>query len=123
MDEAKLTKSDTIKKDAMVKALEKSLGVASVACQKVGISRDTHYRWLKTDEAYKEAVMSVKNLAIDFAESMLLENIKDKKESSIFFYLKTQAKNRGYTERQEIDLGNDNYFRIEIIENNEDNQE
>ena len=96
MEEKKLTKSDTLKKDAMVKALESSLGVASVACQKVGISRDTHYRWLKTDEEYKNAVMSIKNLAIDFAESMLLENIKDKKESSIFFYLKTQAKNRGF---------------------------
>ncbi len=123
MDEAKLTKSDTLKKDAMIKALERSFGVVSVACNKVGMSRDTHYRWLKTDDKYKEAVASIKNLAIDFAESMLLENIRDKKESSIFFYLKTQAKSRGYTERQEIDLGNDNHFRIEIIENNEDNKE
>lgn len=120
MEETKLTKSDTLKKDAMIKALESSFGVVSVACNKVGMSRDTHYRWLKTDDQYKQAVESIKNLAIDFAESMLLENIRDKKESSIFFYLKTQAKNRGYTERQEIDLGNDNHFRIEILkrENN-----
>jgi hypothetical protein len=49
---------------------------------------------------------------------MLLENIKSKKESSIFFYLKTQGKQRGYVERQEIDLGNENHFRIEIVEDN-----
>ena len=116
----KLTKSDTIKKEAMIKALEKSLGNATVACQKVGISRDTHYRWIKTDDKYKQSVLDLKNISLDFAETMLMENIKQGKESSIFFYLKTQGKGRGYTERQEIDLGNDNHFRIEILkrENN-----
>ena len=40
-------------KRATVEALEKALGVVSVACRAVGISRDTHYRWLREDEDYK----------------------------------------------------------------------
>lgn len=114
-----MTKTDT-KKNVMIQSLEKSLGVVSVACQKAEVSRETHYKWYRQDDDYKAKVDNVKNICLDFAESMLLENIKSKKESSIFFYLKTQGKQRGYVERQEIDLGNENHFRIEIVEDNKD---
>ena len=42
-----------IKKAAMLKALEKSLGVVTNAANEIGIDRCTHYEWLKTDKEYK----------------------------------------------------------------------
>ena len=105
-----------IQKEAMLKALETQLGIVSAACHKVGISRQTHYRWLEEDENYTKDVNELKNFALDFAEGKLLECIKNNRETSIIFYLKTQGKKRGYIERQEIDTGDNNKFRIEVYD-------
>lgn len=91
----------TLKK-AMLEALEKSLGVVSTAAKIVGINRSTHYDWLANDEEYAQAVSDIENVALDFAESKLFKNIEKAKEASVFFYLKTKGKKRGYIERQEI---------------------
>jgi len=96
-------KSDTLKK-AMVEALEKSLGVVTTACRMVDISRKTHYEWYKLDEAYKEAVDDISDIALDFAESQLHKQIKDGEVSSTIFYLKTKGKKRGYVEKNELDV-------------------
>ena len=113
-----------LQKEAMLTALETQLGIVSAACGKVGISRQTHYRWIAEDEDYATNVNELKNFALDFAESKLLECIKMNRETSIIFYLKTQGKKRGYVERQEIDLGENNKFRIEVFDfANETNQD
>lgn len=100
---ADLTKTD-IKKRAMIDALEKSLGVVTTACRIVDIARQTHYEWYREDEAYKEAVDDIADIALDFAESQLHKQIKDGEVSSTIFYLKTKGKKRGYIEKNEIDL-------------------
>jgi hypothetical protein len=94
-----------------LKAFEVTAGNVSNACEKVNISRAIYYHWLKTNETFKEKVEEVNNKNIDFAETMLLKNIREGKESSIFFFLKCKAKDRGYIEKQEIGVtdkeGND----------------
>lgn len=89
-------------KKALVEALEKSLGVVSTACKAAGISRDTHYRWLKEDPDYKAQVEELSEVAVDFAESHLHKLIRDGNPAATIFFLKTKGKNRGYVERQEI---------------------
>lgn len=96
-----MTKSDTRKK-AMIEALEKSLGVVTTACRNVGISRETHYRWLREDTDYKKEAQEFENVALDFAETQLHKQINDGNTSATIFYLKTKGKNRGYVERTEI---------------------
>ncbi len=111
-------KSDNKKK--MLEALGESKGIVTTACKNIPMSPDTHYRWLKEDEVYAEAVKMVQESCIDFVESKLLEKINgvqginyDKdgnpvpydvvpSDTAIIFYLKTKAKHRGYIERQEI---------------------
>ena len=87
----------------MIKALEKSLGVVTIACKEVGIERSTHYDWLKNDEEYKKAVEDLGDVALDFAESMLHKQIQEKDTTATIFYLKTKGKKRGYIERTEVD--------------------
>ena len=91
-------------KKTMLDALERSLGIVSTACEKAGISRQTHYNWMKDDPEYKEAVRAIEERTIDFAESHLHALIKDKNPAATIFFLKTKGKNRGYIERQEIEV-------------------
>ena len=111
-----------IKKELLLKSLEQSLGVVTVACNKVDIPRSTYYKWLKEDEAFAREVEDIDNVALDFAESKLHEQISNNVPSSTMFYLKTRGKKRGYIERQEI-TGADGMptnFQIEIIDKTED---
>jgi len=110
----------TIKKSAMYEALTKNLGNVTKSAEEIGIHRQTHYDWMNDDSEYKAAVDSLKNVALDFAEEQLrklmegaerqalthdgeIVTIKDAPNTSaIIFYLKTQGKQRGYIERQEL---------------------
>ena len=99
-----MDKSRHIKKEAMLQALENSLGVVTVACKQTDTPRSTYYKWLKEDEDLAKAVKEVENIALDFAESQLHTQIKDGSTSATIFYLKTKGKKRGYIERQDIDI-------------------
>jgi len=92
------------KKVAMVQALTKSLGVVKMACESVGISRQTHYNWIKEDEAYKQACHNLPEVVLDFAEHHLHKLIKEGNPAATIFFLKTKGKQRGYVERQEIEV-------------------
>lgn len=94
--------TNDIHKKAMIEALEKSLGIVTTACKSVGISRETHYRWLREDEEYRKQVEDISDVALDFAESQLHKQIQNGEVSSTIFYLKTKGKKRGYVERTEI---------------------
>tara|TARA_R110000824_G_C14751059_1_gene628603 strand:+ start:194 stop:547 length:354 start_codon:yes stop_codon:yes gene_type:complete len=110
-------------KKALIEALEKSLGVVTTACKSLGVGRTTFYGWLKEDEEFAEKVNDIQNIALDFVESKLFENIRDGKTSEMIFYLKTKGKSRGYIERQEI-TGADGMptnFQIEIIKREDKN--
>ena len=91
-------------KKALLKSLEKSLGVVTTACKQVGIDRTTFYRYYKEDEEFKKQVDDLSNVAKDFVESQLFKQIQDGVPTSTIFYLKTKAKDRGYIERREYDL-------------------
>ena len=91
-------------KKAILEALESSLGVVTSACKKVGIGRTIFYEWLKTDEDFSKAVKDIENIALDFAESQLHQQIKSGNSTSTIFYLKTKGKRRGYVERIEQEV-------------------
>ncbi len=105
----------TLKKRAMIKALQKSLGIVTIAAEQVGIDRDTHYRWYKLDSKYHAAVDDVQDIVLDFAESQLHQQIKDKDTAATIFYLKTKGKRRGYIEKQEIGFTDNEGKDIQII--------
>ncbi len=101
---------------AMLEALEQTLGVVTTAAKMVGIDRGTHYLWLENDEAYKLAVKSIDDVAVDFAESQLHKQIKQGSTSATIFYLKTKGKRRGYVERQELEhSGGDKPVNIKLV--------
>ncbi len=101
-------------KKAILEALEKSLGVVTTTCRKVGINRTTFYKYLKEDEEFAKQVKDIENIALDFAESQLHKQISEGNTTATIFLLKTKGKSRGYVERSEI--VHDNQIKSTIIE-------
>ena len=91
-------------KQAMLEALEASLGIVSTAAKKANVGRSTHYKWMDEDPEYKKAVQEVQGSVLDFAESHLYKLVKEGNPAATIFYLKTKGKKRGYIERQEIEV-------------------
>lgn len=90
-------------KKAMVAALKSTLGIVQTATEKVGITRQTHYNWLKEDESYREAVENISEIKLDFVESALFKKIQAGDTTAIIFAAKTLGKKRGYAEKIEVE--------------------
>lgn len=105
-----MTESDNnIKKKALIEAYIKSFGNVTQACNAVGLSRETFYRWQREDKSFKNAIEKAEpeERFMDFLESKLVEKINGGDTTSIIFALKTKGKKRGYIERQEIEHSSD----------------
>lgn len=88
----------TAERDALLIALQKKSGNISEACKAANLGRATYYRWLNNDPEFAQACQDIKESIIDLAESQLYQEIKNSNLTAIIFYLKCQAKHRGYSE-------------------------
>jgi hypothetical protein len=86
----------------IIDAITKAEGFISAAAINLGCDIGTVYNYIKRYPAIEQVVKDVRYKQVDFVESKLLKLIKDENPTAIIFYLKTQAKDRGYIERQEI---------------------
>jgi hypothetical protein len=102
------------RKKIFLVVLEEALGNISQACKIVDIERQTYYQWYHKDEKFKKKIDDLQEVAKDFVESKLMGNIRDGKETSIIFYLKSKAKDRGYIE-QSLNI-NTNIERNDLAE-------
>ncbi|MGI9556069.1 MAG: hypothetical protein ACR2M9_04335, partial [Cyanophyceae cyanobacterium] len=64
----------------------------------------THYSWYNNDQEYRQKVNEVIEVAHDFVESQLYNQIKDGNTTATIFYMKCKMRERGYIEKQEINL-------------------
>jgi hypothetical protein len=92
-----------VSKAELLKALEVNLGNVTDACKYTGISRMTHYLWMREDENYRAQVESIDDIILDFAEKQLYTQISENNTTATIFFLKTKGKHRGYVEKTEID--------------------
>lgn len=93
-----------INKKAVIEQLKDTKGIISIACQRVGITRQTFWMWLKDDPDFKQEVDEITEYQIDYVESRLLDKIEDGSDTAIIFYLKCKGKHRGYVEKTELDI-------------------
>jgi len=80
----------------------------SRTCRIIGISRGTYNNWVENEARFEGMLEAAKEEKLDVAESILFDNMQDNNKfvsnAATIFFLKTQAKERGYTEKQDIDL-------------------
>lgn len=84
------------RKKKMVEAMSKHLGIITSACQEVGISRETHYQWLKNDKDYADAISALDSRKDDVIEKAFLSLVIDKNPQAVIHAVKTKLKYRGY---------------------------
>jgi hypothetical protein len=95
----------TLAKERALQALEARLGVVEAAARDAGIASSTFRLWIKEDPEFAAKVAEIKATALDFVEDKMFAAIKAWKSGAaqlVQFYLKTQGKERGYVERQEV---------------------
>ena len=91
-------------KKSLIEAMQKSMGVITDACKVANVSRSTFYLYYNNDPVFQKACDECEHIALDFAESQLYKQIKEGSTTATIFYLKTKGKQRGYVERQQIDI-------------------
>tara|TARA_R100001244_G_C5166881_1_gene131454 strand:- start:2276 stop:2641 length:366 start_codon:yes stop_codon:yes gene_type:complete len=117
-----MNKSRHLKKETILKALEKSLGIVTMACKSADIPRSTFYKWINEDIEFAKKVEDIENIALDFAESQLHQQIGEGNTSATIFFLKTKGKKRGYIERSDINLSTDDRIKIDILAFDEESE-
>jgi len=90
------------KAEDFIAAIPGSGGFITTIAKRVGCSRNTVYAGMKKYATVSEAILDEKDSLKDMAENELLRQIKDGNTTATIFFLKTQAKGRGYIERQEV---------------------
>ena len=86
----------------IIDAIRESSGLLTLAAKKANLTYKTVWLYAQDFPSVKQAVQESKERMLDFAEGKLYEKIKEGDNTAIIFYLKTQAKARGYIERQEV---------------------
>lgn len=106
----------------IVKALEETHGLLTMAAKRAGVTYRTVQRYIHDYPTVAQAVQDSKDAMLDFAEGKLMQNIKDGDNTAIIFYLKTQGKLRGYVERQEVSGLGGGPIQHQVIEELSDEQ-
>lgn len=74
----------------------KKIPIIQIACEKLGISRASFYRWKQEDtdfaEATDKAILEGYFLVNDLAESQLIGAVKDRNMQAIMYWLKHHHK-------------------------------
>lgn len=90
-------------RDTFLEQLRK-IPIVQVACEKVGLSRNTVYRWKREDKEFEkdmdEALAEGEALINDMSESQLLTMIKEKNWSAVSFWLR--HRNPKFRDRIEV---------------------
>jgi len=94
-------------KEQVIEAIKRSRGFISQAAKILKCTNATIYNYKERFPEVEEAIKEERESLLDFAESKLLENINNNDNAAIIFYLKTQGKHRGYSEREQIIIKND----------------
>ena len=103
-------------KKRFLSALRKSRGNLTEACRLTKLKRYHVRRAIEADEELKLEVQEVQEEVGDFIEDALMKLIAKRNTSAVIFACKTKLKDRGYTEKQQIDhTSKDDKININII--------
>lgn len=82
--------------------IEKLKGNVAAVARSFGKSRTAVYDKINGNKRLQKALVDSRQTMLDNVESKLYQKALDGDTTAMIFFLKTQGKSRGYTERQEI---------------------
>jgi len=98
---SKLTKYNA---QQVAAALKAARGNITLAAQALGSTRQTIYNYIYRHPSVRDILDESRELMIDNVESVLYKKALEGEAWAVCFFLKTQAKHRGYVERVQQDL-------------------
>lgn len=104
----KTVQAETAKRKAnFLEIFKNNMCIVASSCLKAGIHRSTYYQWRKEDAEFSAACDDIEELQKDMAEASILKQIKDGNTTMTIFYAKTKMRDRGYGEKQDVNLHTD----------------
>lgn len=103
--------------EEVIEAIQESKGLVTIAAKRLACSRMTVLRYVERYPAVKEALNDSREALKDYAESRLLRRIEADDIVAIIFFLKTQAKDRGYVERHQVTGDPEGGVPVKVIVN------
>ena len=94
-------KRANLTKQNAIETLKKTFGNVSMTCERLGLSRQTFYKWRNEDPEFNAAVEDINERTLDFVESKMFEGINAGNTRLIMFYLNCKGKKRGYGLKEE----------------------
>ena len=88
--------------EQIAKALKASGGLITHAARKLGVTQPAVSQRVKSSEFLQAVIQEITESTLDLAESQLMEKIREGHIAAIIFYLKTKGRDRGFSERMEI---------------------
>lgn len=104
-----------MKSEEVIGAIGKHNGNLSAVARQLKVSRQAVYNHLENDPAAKEALEQARETMLDNAESVLYRKVLEGSTPELIFFLKTQGKSRGYTERQEVTGADGAAITIKVV--------
>jgi len=103
--------------DRVIGAINDTKGNLTMTARLIGCARQTLYSYIKVHPTCQEALATARESMIDNVESVLYSKALEGEAWAVCFFLKTQAKHRGYVERQEFAGAKDgDPLKVQIIE-------
>lgn len=84
--------------------IEKYNGNLAMVARKCGVARGTLYRHLERSPELRAALQDARETMVDHVESRLYDNALKGDTTAVIFFLKTQGRMRGYSEKLELDV-------------------
>lgn len=111
-----MAKTEAFSVEQVREAIEnKTGGIVLAIATNLKCDCGTVYNYLKRYPSLEKIRLAEKEKLIDRAEAKLQELINNGEQSAIFFFLKCQAKHRGYVERQEFAGVQDAPITINVV--------
>ncbi len=88
--------------EQVIGAIEETRGMLTLAARHLGCSPRTIYNYRDRYASVQQAIRDERERTLDIAELALFKAVQEGQAWAICFLLKTQGKDRGYVERQEL---------------------
>jgi hypothetical protein len=108
-------RTQQFKPQQVIDAIRRHHGMLTLAATALRCNRETVRNYAKRYPEVAEALRDERERVLDLAEMALFDAILRGEPWAICFYLKTQGKSRGYTERREITGQNGEATRISLL--------
>lgn len=100
--------------EQVIAAINDSNGNLTAAARRIGCARQTLYSFINNHPTCQTATKAAREQMIDNVESILYSKALDGEAWAVCFFLKTQAKHRGYIERSEHRIAGEDGGAIKI---------